>query len=142
MKNKIYFLGNTKDFKLAENLFELLCEDFDSDKKVAVFGEVIETDETFDAVATELGASVSESVAEKVCTYSVGQSNADICGFNFQKRETSRSLELLSGSFMGRVNIPVDSKFTEASVLYCSAGFVAAGIPLSQVIKAINAKIS
>ncbi len=142
MENKIYFLGNTKDFKLAENLFELLREDFTFDKKVAVFGKKIETADTFDVVAVELGAKVSDTLAGKVVTYSSGQSNADVCGFNFQKREKSRSLELLSGSFMGRVNIPVSSELTEVAVLYCGAGLVAAGISLYDALKAINSKIS
>lgn len=141
MKNKICFLGNTKDFKLAEKLFGLLSEEFTFDKKVAVSGKNIETSEKFDAVACEFGTEAKFS-AEKTFTYSVGQSDADICGFNFQKREKSRSLELLSGSFMGRVNISVNSEFTEISVLYCGAGLVAAGFPLPDVIKAINSKIS
>lgn len=142
MENKIYFLGNTNDFKLAEKLYDLLCEEFAFEKKVAVLGKDIETDEIFDAVAVEFSTDIKRSVASKVLTYSVGQSNADICGFNFQKREKSRSLELLSGSLMGRVNIPVNSEFTESSVLYCGAGLVAAGISLKDAIKAINSKIS
>lgn len=142
MENKIYFLGNTKDFGLAQKLYTLLCEEFAFKKKVAVLGKDFEVNEKFDAVAVEFGTALKADIADKTYTYSVGQSNADICGFNFQKREISRSLELLSGNFMGRVNIPVNSEFTEASVLYCSAGLIAAGFTLAEILKAINIKIS
>lgn len=142
MENKIYFLGNSKDFDLAQRLCNLICKDLSLDKKVAVLGKGVEAKEKYNAVAYEYGTDVSPNIADKTYTYSVGQSNADICGFNFQKREVSRSLELLSGSLMGRVNIPVNSEFTEAAVLYCGAGLLAEGFALTEILKAINSKIS
>lgn len=141
MENKIYFLGDSKDFILAEKLFELISDELEVNLRVGVLESGFGTDEKFDAIACELGSQPA-AVSEKVYTYSVGQSNADICGFNFQKRELSRSVDLFSSSFMGRVNIPVNSEFTEKSVIYCASGFVAAGVSLAQVLKAINSKIS
>lgn len=140
MENKIYFLGETKDFYLAQQLYDLVREDFDINARVAVLQKGCEAPCDIDVVVCEFGEDVKTSA--KICTYSVGQSNADICGFNFMKREKSRSLDLFSMSFMGRVNLPVESQFSEASVLYCAAGLVAAGNALPKVLKAINAKIS
>lgn len=140
MENRIYFLGKSNDFALAEKLYTLVCEDLAVNLKVAVAQKGYKAEDSYDVVAYEFGEDVSRE--EKVYTYSIGQSNADICGFNFQKRERSRSLDLFSLNFMGRVNIPLDSEFTEASVLYCAAGFTAAGNPLPEVLKAINLKIS
>ncbi len=140
MENTIYFLDKSKDFELAHKLYDLVCGEFTINRKIAVFGKSCESKESYDVFVCEFGADTS--TFSEVCTYSIGQSNADICGFNFQKREKSKSLDLFSGSFMGRVNLPLDSPFTEISVLYCAAGFVAAGIPLPQVLKAINSKLS
>ncbi len=140
MENKIYFLGESKDFTLADKLYNLVCGDLAVKVKVAVLSKGSTASDGFDVVVAEFGDDVKTSA--KICTYSVGQSNADICGFNFQKREKSRSLDLFSMSFMGRVNLPLESQFTEASVLYCVAGLVAAGNPLPQVLKVINSKIS
>lgn len=141
MDKKICFTGDKKDVKLAEKLCVLCCEDIDIQKNVYVaVGSGVALADDADAVAVEFGAGICSNA--ETYTYSVGQSNADICGFNFQKRELSRSLELLSGSFMGRVNIPVDSEFTEESVIYCAAGLLAAGIPMAEVLRLINAKVS
>lgn len=140
MENRIYFLDKSKDFELANKLYDLVHSEFPVNNKIAVFGKSCESKENFDVFVCELGADTDEF--SKVFTYSIGQSNADICGFNFMKREMSKSLDLFSGSFMGRVNLPLNSQFTEISVLYCTAGLVAAGIPLPQVLKAINSKIS
>lgn len=144
MENKIYFLEEKKDIKLAEKLCELCCEGIKLPKNALVLGRggTAYSDGKFDAAAVELGFEDKAQVGEEICTYSVGQSNADICALNFQKREFSRSLEILSGSFMGRVNIPVKSEYTELSVLYCAAGLFAAGVPMQEVLKIINQKIS
>lgn len=139
MENKIYFLDKSKDFELAGKLYELVCGEFTVKSKIAVFDKSCE-DVNFDVYVCEYGADTS--TFSEAYTYSIGQSDADICGFNFQKREKSKSLDLFSSSFMGRVNLPLDSQFTEISVLYCVAGFVAAGIPLPQVLKVINSKLS
>lgn len=141
MENKIYFSGTKKDTKLADKLCRLCSEELDIDAVTVVLTDCEETIiENAEAVAVEFGKTAPEGFS--TVTYSVGQSNADICGFNFQKRERSRSLELLSGSFMGRVNIPVDSEFSEKSVIYCAAGLMAAGVPINMVLKLINEKIS
>ena len=141
MENKIYFSGNQKDTKLADKLCRLCAEELDINKVTVVLTEGEETlAQNVEVVALEHGKTAPEGLS--AITYSVGQSNADLCGFNFQKREFSRSLELLSGSFMGRVNIPVDSEFSEKSVIYCAAGLMAADVPLKMVIKLINEKIS
>ncbi len=141
MENKIYFSKNQKDTKLADKLCRLCAEELDINKVAVVLTEGEEAfAENAEAVALEYGKTAPEGLS--VITYSIGQSNADLCGFNFQKREFSRSLELLSGSFMGRVNIPVDSEYSEKSVIYCAAGLMAAEVPLKTVIKLINEKIS
>lgn len=140
MENKIYFLDKSKDFELACKLYELICGELTVNSKIAVFGKSCEDYVNFDVYVCEYGADTS--AFSEAYTYSIGQSDADICGFNFQKREKSKSLDLFSSSFMGRVNLPLDSEFTETSVLYCAAGFVAAGIPLPQVLKVINSKLS
>lgn len=140
MEKRIYFYGKSRDFTLAEKLYGLVSDELDVAEKVAVSEKGYYITEEFDIVAVDF--SDEGKKGEKTFTYSVGQSNADICGFNFQKREKSRSLDLFSMSFMGRVNIPLDSEFTEVSVLLCAAGFVAAGSTLPQVLKAINSKIS
>ncbi len=141
MENKIYFSGNHKDSKLADKLCRLCMEELDINKITVVLTEGEETlADNVEAVAVEFGKPIPEGL--NALTYSIGQSNADICGFNFQKREFSRSLELLSGSFMGRVNIPINSEFSEKSVIYCAAGLIAAGVPVKTVIKLINEKIS
>lgn len=142
MENKIYFLGKSKDFKLAEQLSLLIKDELKAELEVAVVEKGFAPDRKFDAVAYELNDSIDLSITDKAYTYSKGQSSADICGFNFMKREKSRSLDIFSSSFMGRVNIPVDSQFTEESVLFCVAGFIAAGLALPVVLKAINSKIS
>lgn len=142
MKNKIYFLGKSKNFRLAEKLCALVSEELDSGLEVAVLEKGFLPEREFDAVAFELYDSIDSSVAKKTYTYTKGQSSADICGFNFMKREKSRSLDLFCSSFMGRVNLPIDSEFSEESVLYCVAGFVAAGISLPVILKAINSKIN
>lgn len=141
MENKIYFLGNSKDFILAKKLYEQVSDDLEVKLSVAVLESGYNLDTKYDAIACEFSQK-PEVLGEKVYTYSVGQSNADICGFNFQKREFSRSVDLFSSSFMGRVNIPVNSEFTEKSVIYCVSGFVAAGVSLPQILKVINSKIS
>ena len=140
MENKVYFLGKSGDFALAEELYNLISEQLSVNAKVAVLEKGVEEPEDFDIIVCEYGELKSSSA--NLLTYSIGQSNADICGFNFMTREKSRSLDLFSQSFMGRVNLPIDSKFSEASVLYAAAGLVAAGCPLTQVLKAINSKIS
>ncbi|MBR3988349.1 MAG: hypothetical protein IKK10_03495 [Clostridia bacterium] len=140
MENRIYFLDKSKDFELAHKLYELVVGEFTINRKIAVFGKSCDSKENFDVFVCEFGADTS--AFSEVCTYSVGQSNADVCGFNFQKREKSKSLDLFCGNSMGRVNLPLDSRFTEISVLYCTAGLVAAGIPLPQILKAINSKLS
>ena len=140
MENKVYFLGKSEDFALAEELYNLVSEQLSINSEVAVLEKGTEEPEGFDTVVCEFGDAKSSSA--KLCTYSIGQSNADVCGFNFMKREKSRSLDIFSQSFMGRVNLPLDSKFSEASVLYVVAGFVAAGCPLTQILKVINSKIS
>ena len=140
MENKIIFSGKSKDFALAKELYALVSEQFDITTKVAVLEKGTEVPEGYDVIVCEYSEAV-KSPAE-ICTYSIGQSNADVCGFNFQKREMSRSLDIFSQSFMGRVNIPLESQFSEASVLYCVSGFVAAGCALNQVLKVINSKIS
>lgn len=140
MENKIYFLGKSEDFALAEELCGLVCEQISVNTGVAVLEKGVEEPQGFDVIVCGFGEALNTSA--KICTYSIGQSNADVCGFNFQKREKSRSLDIFSQSFMGRVNLPLESKFSQASVLYCAAGLVAAGIPLPQVLKAINSKIS
>ena len=144
MENKIYFLEEKQDIKLAEKLCALCVEGIELPKNAFVLsqGDKAYSDGKFDAVAVELGLEDKVQAGNEIYTYSVGQSNADICAHNFQKREHSRSLELLCGSFMGRVNIPVNSKYTELSVLYCAAGLFAAGIPIKDVLKIINSKIS
>lgn len=140
MKNSIYFLEKAKDFELAQKLYDLVCEELSVNCSVAVLQKDIKTVNGYDKVVCEFDTNIS--LPENSFTYSVGQSDADICGFNFQKREMSKSIDLFSQSFMGRVNIPLESEFTEVSVLLCAAGFVGAGISLSQVLKAINAKLS
>lgn len=144
MENKIYFLEEKQDIKLAEKLCTLCCEGLKLPKNAFVLsrGGTAHSDGKFDAVAVELGLEDKAQVGNEIITYSVGQSDADICALNFQKREHSRSLELLSGSFMGRVNIPSESQYTELSVLYCAAGLYAAGVPMKDVLKIINSKIS
>jgi len=139
MENRIYFLEHSKDFELAQKLYDILCEDLPINCTVAVSGDKADSAEKYDKIVC--GLNCSEPLPRNAFTYSVGQSNADICGFNFQKRELSTSVDLFSDNFMGRVNIPQSSQYTETSVLLCAAGFVAAGIPLSQVLKAINSKI-
>ena len=139
MENRIYFLEHSKDFELAQKLYDILCEDLPQNCTVAVLSDKAESAEDYDKIVCEFKD--SETLPENAFTYSVGQSNADICGFNFQKRELSTSIDLFSDNFMGRVNISQNSQFTEKSVLLCAAGFVAAGIPLSQVLKVINSKI-
>lgn len=140
MENKVYFLGKSGDFALAEELYNLVCEQLSVNAEVAVLEKGAEEPQGFDSVVCEFGDKRDSSA--KVFTYSIGQSNADVCGFNFQKREKSRSLDLFSQNFMGRVNLPLDSKFSEASVIYAVAGLVAAGCQLTQILKAINSKIS
>lgn len=144
MENKVYFLDEDKDIKLAEKLCTLCSWGLDLPKNAFVLkrGGTAFSDGKFDAVAVELGFEDKAQVGDEVITYSVGQSNADICALNFQKREVSRSLELLCGSFMGRVNIPLKSEYTEISVLYCAAGLFAAGIEMKDVLRLINEKIS
>jgi len=142
MENRIYFLGESKDFTLAQKLYDLVAKDLDTKLSVAVVEQNFELKEKFDAAVYSFGTDINENIADKTYTYSVGQSNADICGFNFQKRELSRSIDIFSQSFMGRVNIPVNSDFSEQSVLYCVSGFVAAGHALPQVLKVVNSKIS
>ena len=143
MENKVYFLDENKDIKLAEKLCTLCSEGLKLPKNSFVLkrGGTAFSDGKFDAVAVELGFEDKAQVGEEVFTYSVGQSNADICALNFQKREISRSLELLCGNVMGRVNIPSQSEYTELSVLYCAAGLYAAGIDMKEVLKLINENI-
>lgn len=142
MEKKIYFLGESEDFVLAQKLFGLVKNDLKPELKVAVAEKEPDSREAFDVVVYPYGTTMDKSITAKTLTYSLGQSNADICGFNFQKREKSRSLDIFSQSFMGRVNIPLSSEFTEASVLYCVAGLVGAGAPLLQILKTINESIS
>ena len=143
MENKVYFLQDTKDMKLAEKLCLLCTESMTFEKSVAVseIGNAL-GDGDFDVAVVEYGFEDKTKANKAQVTYSKGQSMADVCGLNFQKREHSRSLEILCGSFMGRVNIPIDSEYTELSVLYCAAGLFAAGVPMRDVLKAINEKIS
>ena len=143
MDKKIYFSGNSNDFKLAEKLCDVLAKDLEPAKTVVVLGKGGGVDKalTPEAVVYEFGTIVETDDNVKRYTYSAGQSNADICGLNFQKREMSRSLELLSGSFMGRVNIPVNSEYTQQAVLYCAAGFMAAEVNMRDLLKVINDKI-
>ncbi|MBQ2825336.1 MAG: hypothetical protein IJF19_03580 [Clostridia bacterium] len=143
MEKKVYFIQNTKDLKLAEKFCSLCCDTMTLDKAVAVSekGKAF-SDDGYDVIAVELGCEDKTKAKEKQVTYSIGQSMADVCGLNFQKREHSRSLEILCGSFMGRVNIPKNSEYTELSVLYCATGLFAAGVPMQEVLKIINQKIS
>lgn len=141
MENKIIFLGKSKDFELADKLCRIVEKGFDIKKKVAVSEKGFEICGDFDAVSYEYTDSINKDF-DKVYTYSVGQSNADICGFNFQKREHSRSLDIFCQSYMGRVNIPISSSFTEEAVLYCVAGLIAADIPLIKALNAINAQMN
>lgn len=142
MKEKISFFGASKDFLLARKLYEDVSSVVDANLSTAVAEKESDVVGDFDALVCKFGTDIEETPKLKIYTYSIGQSNADICGLNFQKREQSRSLELLSGSFMGRVNIPVSSEYTEAAVLYCAAGLMASGVPVPEIIKAINLKIS
>lgn len=144
MEKKVYFLQETKDIKLAEKLCVLCSQGVTLRKDAFVLekGTTAYSDGKFDAAAVELGFEDKAQVGEEIITYSVGQSSADICALNFQKRQHSRSLEILCGSFMGRVNIPIDSEYTELSVLYCAAGLFAAGMPMQEVLRIINQQIS
>ena len=142
MKEKISFSGKSKDFLLARKLCEVVSPFVDINHSTVVAENISDIVGDFDSLVCRFGTDINGVSASKIFTYSVGQSNADICGLNFQKREQSRSLELLSGSFMGRVNIPVSSEYTETSVLYCAAGLMASGVSVPEIIKAINSKIS
>ncbi len=142
MENKIYFIGKSNDFTLAQRLYDMVVDDLSINLSVAVVEKSVEVKDRFDAAVYDFGADISETVADKTYTYSIGKSDADICGFNLQKRELSKSIDLFSNNFMGRVNIPVNSQFSEASVLYCVAGFVAADVSLPKILKIINSKIS
>jgi hypothetical protein len=142
MEKKVYFSNDDKDIKLAEKLCTLCSEGLDLPKSSCVLKRGSkDLSDGYDAVAVELGFEDKVQSAEKVFTYSVGQSNADICALNFQKREFSRSLELLCGSVMGRVNIPLESQYTELSVLYCASGLYASGVDMKDVLKLINENI-
>lgn len=143
MEKKVYFIQDTKDMKLAEKLCLLCGDTMTLDKTVALSEKGKASDEDgFDVTVVEYGFEDKTKSKESQVTYSEGQSMADVCGFNFQKRQHSRSLEILCGSFMGRVNIPIDSEYTELSVLYCATGLFAAGVPMQEVLRIINQKIS
>lgn len=140
MQNFILYSGKSKDVKLAQKLSELCVQEI----------EVKQTVEVFDSSKDKFAASENkilvpycggEAQAENTVTYSVNSDKGDICGLNFQERETSKSLEILSGSFMGRVNIPTGSEFTRESVLICAAAFFAAGKNLREILQVINRNI-
>ena len=105
------------------------CEIFDaSENNKEVTGHM---------VVCPVGLKLSGTPAGCV-TYSAKDNSADIVAINVQKHTGYISFELMSAEHMGRVFID-DSKHIEVdSVLMAAAVMYAAGVPLKNVISAIN----
>lgn len=75
---------------------------------------------------------------EGIVTYSADDNSADIVAVNLQKHTGYISFELMSSEHMGRVFIDNSKNISVSDVLVVASVMYAAGVPLKNIISAVN----
>ena len=119
--------------KCAETLGLAPCE------TVLCASENVPVSQASDAALVVLPYEIKEKAkGKRVFTYSESESGADAVLLNLQNRESTTCFEVLSGTDMSRVFVPLSSDCTCTQVLACVSVLCAWGAPVSDAVSAVN----
>ncbi len=75
---------------------------------------------------------------DRAFTYSLSDSRADVAALNIQQRTHSVCFELLNGSFMSRIFIPLTNEHTPYTVIVTCCVLILWSVPAEKIVETIN----